>query len=51
MAERVAQAPLAAGDRMDLAFRIELNTHPDFGGGLQLILQDFALGLPASAGD
>jgi single-stranded-DNA-specific exonuclease len=51
MAERIAQAPIAAGDRMDLAFRIELNTHPDFGGGLQLILQDFTLGLPASAGD
>jgi single-stranded-DNA-specific exonuclease len=51
MADRIAQVPIAAGDRMDLAFRIELNTHPDFGGGLQLILQDFTLGLPASAGD
>jgi single-stranded-DNA-specific exonuclease len=51
MAERLSLAPIAAGDRMDVAFRIELNTHPDFGGGLQLILQDFTLGSPASAGD
>ena len=41
MAERVAEAPIGAGDLVDLAFRIERNNHPDFGGGLQLILQDF----------
>jgi single-stranded-DNA-specific exonuclease len=51
MAERLAAAPIAAGDRLDVAFRLELNTHPDFGGGLQLILQDFTLGVVTAAGD
>ena len=43
MAERLAAAPLVAGDRLDLVFCIERNNHPDFGGALQLILQDFTL--------
>jgi len=51
MAERLAAAPIAAGDRLDVAFLLELNTHPDFGGGLQLILQDFTLGVVTAAGD
>jgi single-stranded-DNA-specific exonuclease len=50
MAERLAQTPVTGGDRMNLAFRLELNNHPDFGGGLQLILQDFTLGGTASSG-
>lgn len=41
MAERLQAEPLAFGDRLDLAFRLERNTHPDFGGSLQLILQDY----------
>ncbi len=49
MAERLSEAPLTAGDRLDLAFRIERNNHPDFGGGLQLIVQDFALSSRAVA--
>lgn len=51
MAERLAAAPISSGDRLDLAFRLELNTHPDFGGALQLILQDFTLATVISAGD
>jgi single-stranded-DNA-specific exonuclease len=50
MADRLAQSPITGGDRMNLAFRLELNNHPDFGGGLQLILQDFTLGGTASSG-
>ena len=41
MAHRLEAEPLAGGDAVDLLFRIEQNTHPDFGGGLQLVLSDF----------
>ena len=41
MAHRLQHEPLAGGDRVDLLFRIEENTHRDFGGGLQLVLADF----------
>ena len=41
MAERLANDALVPGDRLDLAFTLEENTHPDF-GGLQLVLRDFA---------
>jgi len=41
MAERVAQDPLLAGDVLDLAFTVDYNEHPDF-GGVQLNLVDFA---------
>jgi len=41
MAHRLAAEPVAGGDILDLMFRIEQNTHPDFGGGLQLVLSDF----------
>jgi single-stranded-DNA-specific exonuclease len=41
MAERLANDALVPGDRLDLAFILEENTHPDF-GGLQLVLRDFA---------
>jgi single-stranded-DNA-specific exonuclease len=39
MAERFVEAPLLAGDTLDIAFRVEENSHPDF-GGLQLNLAD-----------
>ncbi|MEO5936991.1 MAG: single-stranded-DNA-specific exonuclease RecJ [Terriglobales bacterium] len=42
MAERFQSSPLVAGDRLDIAFTLEENTHPDF-GGLQLVLKDFAV--------
>jgi single-stranded-DNA-specific exonuclease len=42
MAERLQQAPLAPGDRLDVAFKVGENEHPDF-GGLQLEVCDFAL--------
>jgi single-stranded-DNA-specific exonuclease len=41
MAHRLESEPLAGGDAVDVLFRIEQNTHPDFGGGLQLVLSDF----------
>ena len=40
MAERAAQESLLAGDALDLAFTVDYNQHPDF-GGLQLNLVDF----------
>jgi single-stranded-DNA-specific exonuclease len=49
MAERLASEPLLLGEVMDVAFRLEENTHPDF-GGLQLILQDFRKTAAAAAG-
>jgi len=41
MAERAAQESLLLGDVLDLAFTVDYNTHPDF-GGVQLTLTDFA---------
>jgi single-stranded-DNA-specific exonuclease len=41
MSHRLTSEPLAGGDALDVLFRIEQNTHPDFGGGLQLVLSDF----------
>ena len=41
MAHRIAKEPLLDGDAVDVIFRIEQNTHQDFGGGLQLVLSDF----------
>ncbi len=40
MAERVQQAQLMAGDVIDIAFTLDHNDHPDF-GGLELSLRDF----------
>ena len=40
MMERIAQDPLMAGDRLDLAFTLDYNSHPDF-GGVQLNLVDY----------
>ena len=47
MAERVANSPLLAGDVLDLAFSLDYNEHPDF-GGVQLTLADFKRSTPAS---
>lgn len=49
MAERLQQQPLAFGDALDIAYRIERNTHPDFGGSLQLVLCDYAVSAPVPA--
>lgn len=40
MAERVASDPLVVGDALDVAFTLEHNDHPEF-GGLELRLCDF----------
>ena len=40
MAERLAQQQLLAGDTVDVAFTLDHNDHPEF-GGLQLCLNDF----------
>ena len=50
MAHRLESAPLAGGDALDLLFRVEQNTHPDFGGGLQLVLSDYCQAQAAAAG-
>ena len=41
MAHRLEAEPLAGGTALDVLFRIEQNTHKDFGGGLQLVLSDY----------
>jgi single-stranded-DNA-specific exonuclease len=41
MAHRLETDPISGGDALDVLFRIEQNTHPEFGGGLQLVLSDF----------
>jgi hypothetical protein len=40
MAERFQQAQLLPGDGIDIAFSVDHNDHPDF-GGLELSLRDF----------
>lgn len=40
MAERSVQQALALGDLLDVAFSLDYNDHPDF-GGIQLTLEDF----------
>lgn len=40
MAERASQEALLPGDVLDLAFTVDYNPHPDF-GGVQLTLADF----------
>ena len=45
MAERVAQESLLVGDTLDLAFTVDYNQHPDF-GGVQLNLLDFTRAMP-----
>ncbi len=41
MADRIVEGSLLAGDVLDLAFTLDYNEHPDF-GGVQLNLVDFA---------
>jgi single-stranded-DNA-specific exonuclease len=41
MAHRLENEPLTGGAAVDVLFRIEQNTHKDFGGGLQLVLSDY----------
>ncbi|HVP56368.1 MAG TPA: single-stranded-DNA-specific exonuclease RecJ [Candidatus Eisenbacteria bacterium] len=48
MADRSLQEALLLGDTLDLAFTVDYNTHPDF-GGVQLNLADFARSVPAHA--
>jgi single-stranded-DNA-specific exonuclease len=48
MAERAAQNPLLAGDVLDLAFTVDYNQHPDF-GGVQLNLVDFERAAPMAS--
>jgi single-stranded-DNA-specific exonuclease len=40
MAERMQQTQLSPGDQLDIAFTLDYNDHPDF-GGLELSLRDF----------
>jgi single-stranded-DNA-specific exonuclease len=40
MAERVQNEPLQPGDQLDVAFKITMNQHPEF-GGLELSLEDY----------
>jgi single-stranded-DNA-specific exonuclease len=42
MAERIQQAELLPGDVMDIAFTLDHNDHPEF-GGLELSLRDFKI--------
>ncbi len=49
MAERVASDPLVVGDSLDVAFTLEHNDHPDF-GGLELRLCDFRRAVGATSG-
>jgi single-stranded-DNA-specific exonuclease len=44
-AERVRALALDAGTRIDLAYRLRMNEHPDF-GGLELEIVDLRLALP-----
>lgn len=46
MAERLQKEPLVPGDTLDVAFVLEHNDHPDF-GGLELSLRDYRPSAPA----
>jgi single-stranded-DNA-specific exonuclease len=46
MADRAQAECLQAGDSLDVAYKIGLNFHPDF-GGLELTLEDFRKTVPA----
>lgn len=47
MAERVSEQSLLVGDILDMAFTLDYNQHPDF-GGVQLNLLDYTRGVAAS---
>ena len=40
LAEKVNDSKLLAGDRLDIAFTLDHNEHPEF-GGIELSLRDF----------
>jgi single-stranded-DNA-specific exonuclease len=46
MAQRAQQEGYQSGDRLDVAYTVTMNFHPDF-GGLELVLQDFKKLVPA----
>jgi len=48
MADRVATDPLVVGDALEVAFTLEYNDHPDF-GGLELRLADYRRSQPREA--
>jgi len=47
MAERLQAEAFQPGDQLDLAFKITVNEHPDF-GGLELTLEDFKKSIPVA---
>jgi single-stranded-DNA-specific exonuclease len=47
MAERFRQTQLLPGDTLDIAFSLDYNNHPDF-GGLELSLRDFKTPIAAT---
>jgi single-stranded-DNA-specific exonuclease len=47
MAERLGAENLEPGDRLDIAFKVAMNFHPDF-GGLELMLEDFRKSTPTA---
>lgn len=49
MAERLKENAVTVGDHLDVAFTIDRNTHPEYGGGLQLKVCDFALAAAVAA--
>ena len=49
LAERVAQEKLLPGDQMDIAFTLDHNDHPEF-GGIELSLRDFKTAAAQAAG-
>jgi len=49
MAERVAKANLLPGDQMEIAFTLDHNEHPEF-GGIELSLKDFRSSSTQAAG-
>ena len=48
MAERLKPQPFIAGDSLDIAFTLDQNEHPEF-GGLELSLRDFKSRVAAAA--
>jgi single-stranded-DNA-specific exonuclease len=49
LAERVAQANLLPGDMLDIAFTLDQNEHPEF-GGIEISLRDFKTKAAQAAG-
>jgi len=49
LAERVAKEKLLPGDQMEVAFTLDHNEHPEF-GGIELSLRDFKSAARLAAG-